>query len=141
MTITRPVSASAPVRAARFTPLPACGSLTCRYNLTMRITLLLLTLAISSLPAPHGQAATARDVEIPAGKATIAGTLLSPTPSVAVPCVVILGGTLSHTRDGALTDPGVPNRNALKRLADALAAAGYASLRYDRVGYGQSKPG
>ena len=51
------------------------------------------------------------------------------------------GGTLSHTRDGALTEPRVPNRNALKRLAEALAASGYASLRYDKVGHGQSKCG
>jgi pimeloyl-ACP methyl ester carboxylesterase len=107
----------------------------------MRTTLLLLAVVVTALPASSGRAATARDIEIPAGKASIAGTLLSPLPSVAVPCVVILGGTLSHTRDGALTEPAIPNRNALKRLAEALAAAGYASLRYDRVGYGQSKRG
>ena len=53
--------------------------------------------------------------------------------------MVILGGTLSQTRDGAVLEPGVPNRNALKRLAEALAGAGYASPRYDKVGYGKSK--
>jgi dienelactone hydrolase len=99
----------------------------------MRITFFLLAATLNM--------AIARDVQIPAGKATIAGTFLVPASTSAVPCVVILGGTLSHTRDGALTEPGVPNRNALKRLAEALAQSGYASLRYDKVGYGQSKRG
>lgn len=55
------------------------------------------------------------------------------------PCVVIVGGTLSHTRDGGMLRAGVPPRDALKRLAWALARKGYASLRYDKVGYAGSK--
>ncbi len=55
-------------------------------------------------------------------------------------CVVIVGGTLSHTRDGGLIREGVPPRDALKRLALHLANRGYASLRYDKVGFGDSKP-
>jgi pimeloyl-ACP methyl ester carboxylesterase/quercetin dioxygenase-like cupin family protein len=54
-------------------------------------------------------------------------------------CVVIVGGTLSHTRDGAMIRDGAPPRDALKRLAHILARNGYASLRYDKVGYGQSQ--
>jgi pimeloyl-ACP methyl ester carboxylesterase/quercetin dioxygenase-like cupin family protein len=53
---------------------------------------------------------------------------------------VIVGGTMSHTRDGGMIREGAPPRTALKRLAHALADNGYASLRFDRVGYGASKP-
>src|SRR6186997_3273504 len=55
-------------------------------------------------------------------------------------CVVIVGGTLSDTRDGGMDRKGAPPRDALKRLAKQLASAGYASLRYDRVGHGGSQP-
>src|SRR5690242_5482553 len=48
-------------------------------------------------------------------------------------CVVIVGGTLSHSRDGQMIRKGAPNRDALRRLAHALAASGYSSLRYDKV--------
>jgi pimeloyl-ACP methyl ester carboxylesterase len=58
-----------------------------------------------------------------------------------VPAVVILGGTLSQDRSGRMFDPNAPPRDALLRLAEALQAGGYASLRYDRVGFGRSKPG
>jgi pimeloyl-ACP methyl ester carboxylesterase len=93
----------------------------------------------AKLTTAHGasteQAAT---FSIPAAEA--AGTLLQPLATNTLPCVVILGGTLSQTRDGGLTERKTPPRNALKRLADGLAQAGYASLRFDRIGYGASKP-
>jgi pimeloyl-ACP methyl ester carboxylesterase/quercetin dioxygenase-like cupin family protein len=54
-------------------------------------------------------------------------------------CVVIVGGTLSNTRDGRLVRDGVPQRDAIKRLALQLADKGYASIRYDKVGIGESK--
>jgi pimeloyl-ACP methyl ester carboxylesterase/quercetin dioxygenase-like cupin family protein len=56
------------------------------------------------------------------------------------PCVVIVGGTLSDTQDGGMDRDGAPPRDALKRLARQLASAGYASLRYDKVGHGGSRP-
>ena len=101
---------------------------------------LVLATVLAAAPFPQGRGAPSRDIEFANEKAAVAGTFLLPPSTSAVPCVVIIGGTLSLTRDGALTDPGAPNRNALKRLAEALAQAGYASLRYDKVGYGQSKP-
>jgi hypothetical protein len=72
--------------------------------------------------------------------AEVAGAWLRPFFTNKIPCVVILGGTLSQTRDGGLTEKRTPPRNALKRLADALARSGYASLRFDRIGFGSSKP-
>jgi pimeloyl-ACP methyl ester carboxylesterase/quercetin dioxygenase-like cupin family protein len=56
-----------------------------------------------------------------------------------VPCVVLVPGSLSQTRDGGMSRAGVPSRDALKRLADVLAESGYASLRYDKPPHGKSK--
>ncbi len=73
--------------------------------------------------------------------ATAAGTLLVPHAHEKLPCVVIIGGSMSHTRDGALVGRPAPPRDALKRLAEELAREGYASLRYDRAGHGASHRG
>jgi pimeloyl-ACP methyl ester carboxylesterase/quercetin dioxygenase-like cupin family protein len=74
----------------------------------------------------------------PAGE--VGAALLLPEAHGKVPCVVIAGGTLSHTRDGGFEHPKAPPRDALRRLALALAEGGYASLRYDKLGRGESKP-
>ncbi|WP_166485064.1 hypothetical protein [Candidatus Desulforudis audaxviator] len=68
-------------------------------------------------------------MRIPSEGTVLTGTLLMPAGEGPFPCVVIAGGTMSHTRDGRLIDPDrvVPERDALKRLATRLAAAGYAS--------------
>ena len=54
-------------------------------------------------------------------------------------CVVLVGGTLSQTKDGGFRRDGAPKRDAIKRLAHALALQGYSSVRYDKVGFGKSK--
>ncbi|WP_445349083.1 alpha/beta fold hydrolase [Desulforudis sp. DRI-14] len=83
------------------------------------------------------------EVRIPSEGTVLAGTLLMPAGEGPFPCVVIAGGTMSHTRDGRLIDPErvVPERDALKRLATRLAAAGYASIRWDKRGFGGTPPG
>lgn len=92
-----------------------------------------------------GQVCLAHDTEslfrldLPYGE--IHGTELIPHIDEAIPCVVLLGGTLPADRDGRLLDVKAPPRDALRRLAEALQAGGYGSVRYDRVGYGRSKPG
>jgi pimeloyl-ACP methyl ester carboxylesterase/quercetin dioxygenase-like cupin family protein len=78
-------------------------------------------------------------ITIEAPSATIGATIASPDADERVPCVVIAGGTLSQDRDGRMLRAGAPPRNALQRLAQALAAGGYASLRYDKVGVGESR--
>ncbi|MGC7878376.1 alpha/beta hydrolase family protein, partial [Desulforudis sp. 1190] len=82
------------------------------------------------------------EVRIPSEGTVLAGTLLMPAGEGPFPCVVIAGGTMSHTRDGRLIDPErvVPERDALKRLATRLAAAGYASIRWDKRGFGGTPP-
>src|SRR4051794_18167656 len=72
--------------------------------------------------------------------AVIGGTYVLPPSSGKPPCVVILPDSQTDDRDGAQLHLGLADRDALKRLADALAAAGYASLRFDRIGFGASAP-
>jgi uncharacterized protein len=58
-----------------------------------------------------------------------------------VPAVILAGGSLSQLRDGELMDvqhPG-PQRKAMKLLAHRLVRKGFASIRYDKPGYGQSR--
>lgn len=90
-----------------------------------------------------------QSVTIDCPVATVSGTLLylghppyqpQPTTIEKFPCVVLIGGTLSNTQDGDMAREGAPRRDALKRQAQQLASAGYCSLRYDKVGYGESKP-
>lgn len=87
-----------------------------------------------------------KEIRFSSAGAQVTGTLMFASPDTSKPsagqptsCVVIVGGTLSHTRDGEMVRANVPKRDALARLAHALADRGYASLRYDKVGYGGSR--
>ncbi len=93
-------------------------------------------------PGAAGASVTARSeqVTIATPLASVAGTMLLPLEGGRGPCVVLIGGTLSHTRDGEMVRDGAPKRTALKRFAEALLDAGYSSFRYDKVGYGTSNP-
>jgi len=73
--------------------------------------------------------------------AMLAGTLLLPRWSELqkVPGVVLIAGSGPTDRDG--NNPLVPERiDLLKQIAELLAAAGIASLRYDKRGIGGSTP-
>ncbi|MCX6625864.1 MAG: hypothetical protein NTY38_33335, partial [Acidobacteria bacterium] len=101
-----------------------------------RYALLLLALVSQAVASPDFASIP---LSLPLPTATIGGTLLLPRANRPVPCVVLVGGTLSQLRDGELDRPGIPRRTALKRLAESLAAAGYASFRYDQPGHGASR--
>ncbi len=79
-----------------------------------------------------------QEVKFSTSNARLSGTLLIPPGRGPVDCAVLVGGTLSHTRDGYLHYDPAPPRDALKRLARSLAVGGYASLRYDKPGFGLS---
>lgn len=85
-----------------------------------------------------------KEIAISCEVANIGATLMPPqnddadTPQKHV-CVVLVGGTLSQTRDGGFQRAGAPKRDAIKRLAHALAQQGYATIRYDKVGFGKSR--
>ncbi|HEU0235160.1 MAG TPA: alpha/beta fold hydrolase [Candidatus Limnocylindrales bacterium] len=81
---------------------------------------------------------------VPVDGTRLAGTLSAPADSAAAPAVLLIGGTLSDTRDGDVdprTRPGVPPHGMYRRLAHALARAGLASFRFDRRGSGENEPG
>jgi alpha-beta hydrolase superfamily lysophospholipase len=70
---------------------------------------------------------------------TLAGTLLLPIKSELqrVPGVVLVAGSGPTDRDG--NNPLAPERiDLLKQIAELLAGAGIATLRYDKRGIGQS---
>ena len=74
----------------------------------------------------------------------LAGVLCLPEDAAAAPAIVLLGGSGADTRDGDLEPgwpPGTPDLPApgtLRRIAQRLAGAGIATLRYDRRGFGAS---
>lgn len=113
---------------------------------TVVLALLLVTIWFTEPKPAVGHEPEEKDVRFSCSIADVGGTLalpdaehLKPGGSGKIPCIVIVGGTLSQSRDGGLNKPGVPKRTALLKLAHALADAGYASLRFDKVGYGESK--
>jgi pimeloyl-ACP methyl ester carboxylesterase len=78
---------------------------------------------------------------IAVGDVELAGTLAVPRGAERPPAVLLIGGTLSDTRDGDMDPswrPGVPPHGMYRRLAHGLAEAGIASIRFDRRGCGES---
>jgi dienelactone hydrolase len=92
----------------------------------------------SVLPAP-APGWVAQPVTFDAGGVTIHGTYTHPrrAPAGTVPAAVLLGGSGSAT-DRNDNAPGQPDRNTLEAVAGWLAADGVASLRYDKLGSGQT---
>jgi fermentation-respiration switch protein FrsA (DUF1100 family) len=92
-----------------------------------------LFLSVTALFAqPSFQAST---VDIAIGADTLSGTLLIPAEKAAV-AVLFIAGSGPTDRDGN-NRAGV-RTNCTKKLAEALAAAGIASVRYDKRGIGAS---
>jgi len=79
------------------------------------------------------------EVRIDCGTAEVTGDLVIPPDVSQPPCLLIIGGSSSLDRNGNTLLPKAPPRDALTRLAQVLAAGGYASLRYDQVGCRDSR--
>jgi alpha-beta hydrolase superfamily lysophospholipase len=103
-------------------------------NVPRVLTLLLLACTV------HAAAAQARQEPITLATATgkIAGTLQLPASGAKVPVALIIAGSGPTDRDGnSAALPGA--NNSLKLLAQALADAGIASVRYDKRGIAASR--
>lgn len=87
-----------------------------------------LLLSANSTLEAHPESETVR-IATPVGR--LAGTLLMVHADDPVPVCVLVGGDDSDDRQGGCARAGAPPRDALARWAEALAAGGYASLRYD----------
>lgn len=103
----------------------------------------LLATGVLAPVAARAQGTRQRVVQFSGRDGTVvAGTLLLPLSSERqyVPGVVLIAGSGPTDRDG--NNPLIPGRiDTLKLLAERLARAGIASLRYDKRGIGASTPG
>ncbi|GLU48024.1 alpha/beta hydrolase family protein [Nocardiopsis ansamitocini] len=101
---------------------------------------LVLTAACTSPPDTVGSdeheiAATEREVEFSSGPDTLFGTFAVPDDTTGpVPAALIISGSGPTDRDG--NNPGRPDADTNRNFAAALADAGVASLRYDKLGSG-----
>lgn len=77
------------------------------------------------------------ELELPTAWGKLAGTLLLPEGEGPFPAALLIAGSGPTDRDGNTPLLPAPLDN-LKRLAEALAARGIASLRYDKRGVGGS---
>ena len=70
----------------------------------------------------------------------IGATITLPGRTGKFPGLLLAGGSLSDLRDGEILDAKYdgPPRKAMRLLAYKLAESGYGSLRWDKVGIGQS---
>src|SRR4051812_47108699 len=113
---------------ARFLPRAAC--------LTTAALSLGAGSALAQPPAPP--AAASSSVQLVTGTGTVFGTLTVPGGTAKVPVALIIAGSGPTDRDG--NSPMLPGKNNMyKQLADALASAGVASLRYDKRGIAESR--
>lgn len=104
----------------------------------LSILVLAVAFALAFVPA-FVFAQAPRDVDIvldtPTGQ--LAGSLLLPAAKAPVPVALIIAGSGPTDRDG--NSRMLPGRNdSLRMLAQALAQAGIASVRYDKRGIGAS---
>jgi len=81
--------------------------------------------------------ALADEVTLQTPTGTLYGTLLVPPARATLPVVLIIAGSGPTDRDGNSALEEVPN-NSYRMLAEALAAQGIASLRYDKRGVAAS---
>ena len=95
--------------------------------------------AFSSFPSAARQATTpvSSPFELTTPTGPIAGTLVMPAETARVPVALIIAGSGPTDRDG--NSAMLPGRHdAYRLLAEALAATGVASVRYDKRGVAAS---
>lgn len=101
--------------------------------------LVLTSGAIAASVLPLCAYAAESNIALKTATGTLAGTLSLPAKGSAIPVVLLIAGSGPTDRDG--NSPTLPGKNdALKLLANALAARGIASVRYDKRGIGVSAP-
>lgn len=109
-------------------------------NLMRAVALALLALLALAIPAhaaaPH-YTSLPRATMLSTPTGDVHGTLMVPLPLDCGPAALIISGSGPTDRDGNSKLLPAPN-NSLKMLAEALAEAGIASVRYDKRGIGGS---
>lgn len=93
--------------------------------------------AFAAADTASAEANVESPVSLAASGGSIQGSLLLPRSAAKLPVVLLVAGSGPTDRDG--NSRGAAGRNdSLKLLANALAAAGFASLRYDKRGIAAS---
>lgn len=103
----------------------------------LRTLLLSLTL-LANLAQAAPTVTLQRPISLETRQGTLHGTLLLPHSEQPVPVVLLIAGSGPTDRDGNNPDGG--HNDSFKRLAQALARQGIASLRYDKRGVAASRP-
>jgi pimeloyl-ACP methyl ester carboxylesterase len=81
---------------------------------------------------------TSSPISLTTSSGTLYGTLVSPSNQTACPVILIIAGSGPTDRDG--NNPLIAGKNNnLKMIAEALAQNGFASVRYDKRGIGESQ--
>lgn len=101
----------------------------------MRPFLLLILLAMFA-PLTHAQTLLNQTMTVQVADGVLHGSLLLPKVESPIPVALLIAGSGPTDRNG--NNPKGRN-DSLKRLAQALAKRGIASLRYDKRGIGQSQ--
>jgi uncharacterized protein len=101
----------------------------------MRILFLLAFLAMLA-PLAHAQTLLNQKLTVLVPDGRLHGSLLLPKTDTSIPVALLIAGSGPTDRDG--NNP-MGNNDSLKRLAQALAKRGIASVRYDKRGVGQSQ--
>ncbi|WP_079201749.1 alpha/beta hydrolase [Pseudomonas sp. CC6-YY-74] len=102
----------------------------------LRVLLLSLTLLAGlTQAAPH--TIEQRPIRLATDQGTLHGTLLRPLSAKPVPVALLVAGSGPTDRDG--NNPAGGHSDSLKRLAQALAKHGIASVRYDKRGIAASR--
>jgi uncharacterized protein len=82
--------------------------------------------------------ASEQPIELNTPTGVIRGTLAAPDVVSTWPVVLIVAGSGPTNRDGNTATSAGSRNDSLKLLADALAAQGFASVRFDKRGVGES---
>ncbi|MBM7059287.1 alpha/beta fold hydrolase [Pseudomonas sp. UL073] len=101
----------------------------------LRVILLSLSF-FASLASASPYTVLQRPAELDTGAGVLKGTLLLPKTEEQMPVALLIAGSGPTDRDG--NNPLGGRNESLKRLAQALAAQGIASLRYDKRGVAAS---
>jgi hypothetical protein len=100
------------------------------------LVVLALVTCVAAAPTPAPTVFNETEVAVPASFGTLHGSLTMPTATGTVPIVVIIAGSGPVDRNGNALP--IEHSDAYTKLAQALAARGIATLRYDKRGIGAS---
>ena len=108
-----------------------------KYKLTVLLTLITGLVLSTTVYAQDAETIISEDVMFTNNDITLAGTLTLPDTTGLHPAIVVISGSGEQNRDG-VTAGFIDGYEPLRFLAEGLTPAGFAVLRYDERGVGES---